>query len=116
MIHKGLELNICFISDKHRIFGKKLNPWMAGKFPYQSQAIFLPRKSELTLRARDKISGAWLKAKKANSRVSFDVGPRDQRAFVFAAREHCIKGKQCQHITIKNQNMSLCSKHRNLIK
>ena len=79
---------------------------MAGKFPYQSQAIFLPRKSELTLRARDKISGAWLKAKKANSRVSFDVGPRDQRAFVFAAREHCIKGKQCQHITVKNQNMS----------
>ena len=29
--------------------------------------------------------------------------PMDQRAFVFATRGQCIKGKQCQHITIKNQ-------------
>ena len=27
----------------------------------------------------------------------------DQRAFIFATRGQCIKGKQCQHITIKNQ-------------
>ena len=38
----------------------------------------------------------------------------DQRAFVFAARGHCIKGKQCQHITVKNQNMSLGSKQSSL--
>ena len=34
--------------------------------------------------------------------------PMDQHIFVFATRGHCIKGKQCQRITIKNQNMSLC--------
>ena len=38
----------------------------------------------------------------------------DQRSFVFATRGHCIKGKQCQHITIKNQNMCLCSKQDSL--
>ena len=38
----------------------------------------------------------------------------DQRAFAFATRGHCIKGKQCQHITITNQNMSLCSKQSSL--
>ena len=38
----------------------------------------------------------------------------DQRAFVFATRGHCIQGKQCQHITIKNQKMSLCSKQSSL--
>ena len=27
----------------------------------------------------------------------------DQRAFVFATRGHCIKGKQCYHIAIKNK-------------
>ena len=34
---------------------------------------------------------------------------------VFATRGHCIKGKQCQYITIKNQNMSLCSTKPSLI-
>ena len=38
----------------------------------------------------------------------------DQRTFVFATRGHCIKGKQWQHITIQNQNMSLCSKQSSL--
>ena len=38
----------------------------------------------------------------------------DQRSFVFATRGHCIKGKQHQHITLKNQNMSLCSKQSSL--
>ena len=38
----------------------------------------------------------------------------DQRTFVFATRGHWIKGKQCQHITIKNQNISLCSKQSSL--
>ena len=38
----------------------------------------------------------------------------DQLAFVFATRSHCIKGKQCQLITINNQNMSLCSKQSSL--
>ena len=38
----------------------------------------------------------------------------DQRTFVFAIRGHCIKGKQCLHITIKNQNISLCSKQSSL--
>ena len=27
----------------------------------------------------------------------------DQHAFVFATRGHCIKGKQCYHIVIKNK-------------
>ena len=27
----------------------------------------------------------------------------DQRAFVFATRGNCIKGKQCQRIALKNQ-------------
>ena len=27
----------------------------------------------------------------------------DQRAFVFATRGHCIIGKQCLHIAIKNK-------------
>ena len=38
----------------------------------------------------------------------------DQRAFVFAARGHCIKGKQYHQITVKNQNMSLGSKQSSL--
>ena len=38
----------------------------------------------------------------------------DQHTFVFATRGHCKKGKQCQRITIKNQNMSLCSKQSSL--
>ena len=38
----------------------------------------------------------------------------DQRAFVFAARGHCINGKQCQHITVKNKNMSLGSRQSSL--
>ena len=38
----------------------------------------------------------------------------DQRAFVFAARVHSIKGKHCQHITVKNQIMSLGSKQSSL--
>ena len=38
----------------------------------------------------------------------------DQHAFAFATRGHCIKGKQCQHITVKNQNMSLGSKQSSL--
>ena len=38
----------------------------------------------------------------------------DQHTFVFATRGHCIKGKQWQHITIKNQNMSYCSKQSSL--
>ena len=38
----------------------------------------------------------------------------DLRTFVFATRGHCIKGKQCQHITIKNQSMYLCSKQSSL--
>ena len=38
----------------------------------------------------------------------------DQRSFVFATRGHCIKGKQYQHITIKNQNICLCSKQSSL--
>ena len=29
----------------------------------------------------------------------------DQRVFVFATIGHCIKGKQWQHITIKNLNL-----------
>ena len=29
----------------------------------------------------------------------------DQRIFVFATRGHCIKGKQCQHIAIKNKKI-----------
>ena len=34
--------------------------------------------------------------------------------FVFVTRGHCIKGKHFQHITIKNQYMSLCSKQSSL--
>ena len=45
----------------------------------------------------------------AEKRLSQRNESMDQRAFVFATRGHCIKGKQCQYITIKNQYMSLCS-------
>ena len=38
----------------------------------------------------------------------------DQRAFVFATRGQCIKGKQCQHIAIKKSNMQLLTKQSNL--
>ena len=34
----------------------------------------------------------------------------DQRTFVFATRGRCIKGKQCQHVTLKNKTICLCSK------
>ena len=33
------------------------------------------------------------------------VCPMDQHLFVFATRGHCMKGKQCQHIGIKNKNL-----------
>ena len=37
----------------------------------------------------------------------------DQGIFVFGTIGHCIKGKQCQHITIKNKNV-FCSKQSSL--
>ena len=38
----------------------------------------------------------------------------DQRTFVFATRGRCIKGKQCQHVTLKNKTICLCSKQSSL--
>ena len=35
--------------------------------------------------------------------VAFLGSPMDQHSFVFVTRGKCIKGKQCQRITIKNQ-------------
>ena len=36
----------------------------------------------------------------------------DQHAFVFVTRGHCIKGKQCQHIAIKNKICVCVQKNR----
>ena len=38
----------------------------------------------------------------------------DQRTFVFATRGLCIKGKQCQHVTLNNKTICLCSKQSSL--
>ena len=38
----------------------------------------------------------------------------DLRAFQFATRGHCIKDKQCHHITVRNNKISLCSKEYGL--
>ena len=38
----------------------------------------------------------------------------DQRTFVFATRGHCIKGKQCQHVTLGNKTIGLCYKQSRL--
>ena len=44
---------------------------------------------------------------RGNMSSLFYLDVYDQHAFVFATRGHCIKDKQCQHLTIKNK-ISVC--------